>query len=129
MSKEDELRRMREARFGRRSKGAAERMAKAVRGGRGKAEGSGGGRPSTASEAVAGVFGAVARTTAEVGRVPPINEGRRRGRPPGDARVTIPVRLSDRLVGLLDAEAGRRGVTRSETIRALLGEALGGEGR
>ena len=129
MSKEDELRRLREARFGRRSKVATDGMSKAVRRGKALAGKGGPGRPSTASGAVAGVLGAVARTTAEVGRVPPVNEGRRRGRPPGDARVTIPVRLRDRLVGLLDEEAGRRGVTRSETIRALLWEALGGEGR
>lgn len=68
-----------------------------------------------------------------VGRVPPVNEGGRRGRRPGRPAqgldLTWPVRLSARLGGLVDEEAGRRGLSRSETIRVILDEALGGEGR
>lgn len=47
-----------------------------------------------------------------------------RGRPAGPHTVPVPVRLSPGLVERLDAEAGRLGLTRSETIRALIERGL-----
>ena len=50
---------------------------------------------------------------------------RRRGRPKGPATVALPIRLPADQIARIDAWAGKRGVTRTAAIRALLERGLG----
>ena len=97
--REEQTRKLREARYGR--------------------------RPTKAALAVKKEGPTRSAPVRDAGLDAPIPEGRGRGRPRVIADgERLHIVLSRALVGRLDAEGGRRGLSRSELVRVLLEEAL-----